>query len=34
MTKMYGFDPDYRPLWWDRPEVVRHGLALPDGDAR
>jgi D-amino peptidase len=34
MNKMYGFDPDYRPLWWDRPDVVRHGLALPDGDAR
>ncbi|NPV48684.1 MAG: hypothetical protein HPY69_17225 [Armatimonadetes bacterium] len=24
MNKMYGFDPDYRPLWVDHPEVIRH----------
>jgi hypothetical protein len=23
MNKMYGFDPDYRPLWADQPDVLR-----------
>ncbi|MEN6304698.1 MAG: M55 family metallopeptidase [Armatimonadia bacterium] len=22
MNKMYGFDPEYRPLWWDDPRVL------------
>ena len=22
MNKMYGFDPTYRPLWWDEPGVL------------